>query len=133
MSRRRDPAPNQKGGLKMEKEVFMKAYSSVLRKVWSGDEDYKKKLLSNPSAVLKDAGLDPGTAKVNIITKITREGTLDDQLRLWEEGLKSGAIDLYVPLEQPEAVEDVDLTDAELESVAGGGDCCCTCTPCCCC
>ncbi|MDD2605677.1 MAG: hypothetical protein PHF66_12790 [Desulfobacteraceae bacterium] len=117
----------------MEKEVFMKAYSSVLRKVWSGDEDYKKKLLSNPSAVLKDAGLDPGTAKVNIITKITREGTLDDQLRLWEEGLKTGAIDLYVPLEQPEAVEDVDLTDAELESVAGGGDCCCTCTPCCCC
>jgi len=117
----------------MEKETFMKAYSSVLRKVWSGDEDYKNQLLADPSAVLKAAGLDAGSAKINLITEITAEGTLDDQVRLWNQGLKSGAIDFYIPLAEPEDMEDADLTDSELESVAGGGDCCCTCTPCCCC
>ena len=117
----------------MEKEAFMKAYSNVLRKVWSGDEDFKQKLLADPNAVLKSEGLDPGSAKVNIITSIQSEGTLDDQVRLWNEGLKGGNIDLYVPLEEPEDVEDADLTDTELEDVAGGGGCCCTCTPCCCC
>lgn len=117
----------------MEKEVFMKAYSSVLRKVWSGDDAYKNRLLAEPAAVLKEAGLDAGGAKINLITKVTAEGTLDDQVRLWNEGVTSGKVDLYFPLEQPEDMEDADLSDAELENVAGGGDCCCTCTPCCCC
>lgn len=118
----------------MEKEAFMKAYAGVLRKVWnSDDESFKNRLLAAPDVVLKEEGLDPHGAKVNVITQITADGTLDDQVQLWNEGLKSGKIDLYVPLKQPEDIEDQDLTDAELESVAGGGDCCCTCSPCCCC
>jgi hypothetical protein len=118
----------------MEKEAFMKAYAGVLRKVWNSEDDsFKNSLLANPEAVLKKEGLDPQGAKVNVITKITASGTLDDQVQLWNKGLASGKIDLYVPLTQPEDVEDQDLSDAELENVAGGGDCCCTCTPCCCC
>lgn len=118
----------------MEKEAFMKAYARVLAKVWNKDDDsFQKSLLADPEAVLKSEGLDSQGAKVNVITEITADGTLDDQVRLWNDGVKSGNIDLYVPLTQPEDVEDMDLTDAELENVAGGGDCCCTCTPCCCC
>jgi hypothetical protein len=115
----------------MEKESFMKKYGSVLRKVWGDDgAGYLKKLKANPEDVLKQEGLDPGTAKVTIITE-TPEGTLDDQLRLWNEGLKSGSIDLYIPASKPEGADDSDLSDADLAQVAGGGDCCCCCTPCC--
>ncbi|WP_028581763.1 hypothetical protein [Desulfogranum japonicum] len=117
----------------MEKDDFMKKYGAVMRKVWGEDgEAFMAKLKASPEAVLKGEGLDPGSAKVNIITE-TEEGTLDDQVKLWNDGLKSGQIDLYIPEAKPEITDDSDLSDADLAEVAGGGDCCCTCTPCCSC
>ena len=89
--------------------------------------------MSEPEAVCKEAGLDAGSAKVNVITDTKDEGTLDDQIELWEKGKEMGSIDLYVPLQKPEDLSDMDLSDEDLEAVAGGGDCCCTCTPSCCC
>ncbi len=115
----------------MEKDTFMKKYGAVLRKVWGeGGEAYFAKLTASPEEMLKIEGLDPGTAKVTIKTE-TLKGTLDDQVRLWNDGLKSGSIDLYIPTKKPEAADDSDLSDADLAAVAGGGDCCCCCTPCC--
>jgi len=71
----------------------------------------------------------------NIITDIAEEGSLDDQVRMWNEGLSTGSINLYVPLEKPADLSDIELSDADLEAVAGGaGDCCCSCSsPCCSC
>ncbi|NVM57429.1 MAG: hypothetical protein HWN51_04855, partial [Desulfobacterales bacterium] len=114
------------------------AYARILGRVWKEEDDFKAGLLANPEETLKAEGLDPQDAKVSIITEIKEQGTLDDQIRLWEEGLSSGSIDLYIPPAPPkDAFEDVELTEEELELVAGGGCCTCaascTCTPCCCC
>ncbi len=118
-------------GVDMEKETFMKKYGAVLRKVWGDSgEAYFERLKASPESMLKIEGLDPGTAKVTIKTE-TLEGTLDDQVRLWNDGLKSGSIDLYIPANKPDGADDSDLSDADLAAVAGGGDCCCCCTPCC--
>lgn len=120
-----------------EVSSFVKNYALLLKAVWIGEPDLKERLLAEPEKVVKEYGLDPGQAKVTIITQIQDEGTVEDQMRLWEEGKQKGSIELYVPLSIPEdAFEDMELSDEELEMVAGGGcTCtgCCTCTPCCCC
>ena len=117
----------------MEKESFMKKYGAVLRQVWAEDGDaYLAKLKQSPEETLKAEGLDPGTAKVTIINE-SKDGTLDDQVKLWNDGLASGSIDLYIPEAKPDAADDSDLSDADLAEIAGGGDCCCSCTPCCSC
>ena len=122
----------------VDRREFTMAYARILGRVWKEEDDFKAGLLANPEETLKAEGLDPQDAKVSIITEIKEQGTLDDQIRLWEEGLSSGSIDLYIPTAPPkDAFEDVELTEEELELVAGGGCCtcsaCCTCTPCCSC
>ncbi len=116
---------------------FVMKYAEILKETWTDGEDFKQRLLTEPEKVVKDFGLDPGTAKVTIITEVVAEGTIEDQIRLWEEGKVSGHINLYVPFQPPEdAFANMELTDDELEMVAGGGCCCagcCTCTPCCSC
>ena len=115
---------------------FVQGYASLLKAVWMGGEDIRQSLLANPKPVLHAHGLDAGTAQVKIITQVQKEGSVEDQVRLWEEGKKKGAIDLYVPFTMPkDAFDDVELSDEDLEMVAGGGccSCCCTCTPCCSC
>ena len=114
-----------------ERSKFIDAYSKVLTQAWA-DAEYLKTLQANPNRTLKAAGINvPDNVKVNIITKVAGQGTLEDQIRLFEDGLKKGSIDLYVPAEPQ--LGDGELSDTQLEAIAGGGDCCCTCTPCCCC
>ena len=119
----------------MERQEFLKGYSELVWKMWEVNGELKSRLLAEPAAVVKEFGLDPGDASLNIITDIADEGSLDDQVRMWNEGLSSGSIDLYVPLEKPADLSDIELSDADLEAVAGGaGDCCCSCSsPCCSC
>lgn len=115
---------------------FVQGYASLLKAVWMGGEEIQQKLLEDPRPVLRAYGLEPGNAQVKIITEVQAEGTVDDQVRLWEQGKMKGAIELYVPFAMPrDAFDDVELTDEDLEMVAGGGccSCCCTCTPCCSC
>ena len=115
---------------------FVEGYAALLKAVWIEGEPIQQKLLADPKPVLQSYGLDAGSAKVKIITEVKAEGTVDDQIRLWEEGKQKGAIDLYVPFNMPkDAFDDVELSDEDLEMVAGGGccSCCCTCTPCCSC
>ncbi|MBN1201273.1 MAG: hypothetical protein JXJ20_05395 [Anaerolineae bacterium] len=120
-----------------EVSAFVKAYAALLKATWTEGEEFQDELLSEPEKVVREFGLNPGDAQINVITEIQEEGTVEDQARLWEEGKKKGSIDLYVPLSVPEgALDDVELSDEDLEMVAGGGcTCtgCCTCTPCCCC
>lgn len=116
---------------RQERSQFITGYSKALTMAWS-DEAFKKRLVSDPPNALKDAGLKvPSGVKVNVITKIAGQGTLEDQIKIWEAGIAKGAVDLYVP-DQPQLKEG-ELSDQQLEAVAGGADCCCTCTPCCTC
>lgn len=115
---------------------FIKGYAEILRKVWSDDQAFRQRLLSEPEQVVREFGLDPGDAKLNVITEVRQEGTVEDQIRLWQEGKKAGAIDFYVPFETPEGAQpdsDVELSDEMLEMVAGGGCTCCSCPCSCCC
>ncbi|MBN1201272.1 MAG: hypothetical protein JXJ20_05390 [Anaerolineae bacterium] len=115
---------------------FVKGYAELLKKAWSGSEAFQQRLMSNPEQVVREFGLDPGNAAINIITEIQETGTVEDQIRLWQEGKQAGQIDLYVPLEAPEEAQpgsDVELSDEMLEMVAGGGCTCCSCPCSCCC
>ncbi len=114
-----------------ERSKFIHGYSKLLTGAWA-DEKAMAQLTSNPGAALQTAGLDvPSGVVVNVKTEMGTSGNLSDQVRLWESGLKSGSIGLYVPA-APQ-LSDSDLSDEQLESVAGGGDCCCCCCPCCSC
>ena len=110
---------------------FIKAYSTVLTNAW-GDPKYLASLQANPASVLSTAGLAvPAGVKINIKTEKAGEGSLEDQMRLWESGLQAGSIDLFVP-KTPQITEG-ELSSEQLEAVAGGADCCCCCTPSCTC
>jgi hypothetical protein len=116
----------------MDRQEFVKGYTKVLTSAWS-DEDYAARLQADPAAVVAEAGLEvPEGATVEIVASTGGEGDLDDQVKIWEEGLESGGpLKLYVP-DVPQ-VEPGELSDAELEGVAGGTDYCCCCSPCCTC
>ena len=114
-----------------QRSKFIAAYSKVLTTAWA-DDKYMAKLKADPAATLSAAGLAvPAGVKINLKTSGGGDGTLEDQLKLWEEGVAKKSVDLYVPA-QP-AMADGELSDTQLESIAGGSDCCCSCTPCCTC
>jgi hypothetical protein len=114
-----------------ERSSFVEGYSKMLTQSWA-DEAYRKSVIGDAAGKLREAGVAvvAGT-KVNVITEITSEGTLEDQIKLYEQGSLTGSFDLYLPTTPQMA--DGELSDTQLEAVAGGGDCCCCCTPCCSC
>jgi hypothetical protein len=113
-----------------ERSKFISGYSKALTTAWA-DDKYMSRLKSDPTGVLKEAGVPlPAGVKVNLKTNLS-DGGLDDQIKLFEDGLKKGSVDIYVPA-QPQ-MGDGELSDQQLESIAGGGDCCCCCTPSCSC
>ena len=118
-----------------ERTAFLSNYSKLLVAAWS-DESVGDRLVSNPKAVLAEFGLQvPETADVTVVRQIPPQHGEPDanvQVRLWEEGLKSGNIEMHVP-EAPQ-IDAGELSESELEGVAGGwsiSKCCCT--PCCSC
>lgn len=118
----------------MQREEFVSNYAKVLTNAWS-DEAFAQRLSSNPQAVLTENGLPVAAdADVEIIRNTQGEGDLDEQVRLWEQGESTGHYKLYVPA-TPQ-IEEGELSEAELEGVAGAGDTsvtvCCCCSPCCC-
>jgi hypothetical protein len=113
-----------------ERSQFVGGYTKLLTNSWS-DEAFKQRLLADPPAVLDEVGLTvPSGAQVEILNN-QGEGSLDDQVELWEEGIASGTIKLYVP-DAPQ-VETAELSETELAGVAGGDSYCCCCCPCCTC
>ena len=113
-----------------ERSQFVGGYTKLLTNAWS-DEAYMQRVKSDPLQVLDEVGL-----KVPAGTKVTikdsaGEGNLDEQVNLWEQGLKSGDITLYVP--QVPQIETAELSEGELAGVAGGDSYCCCCSPCCTC
>jgi hypothetical protein len=111
-----------------ERSKFIAAYSKVLTAAWA-DNGYMQRLQQDAGGALRQAGLEVPTGVSINVKSVSGGGTLEDQIRLYDEGLKAGKIDLYVPA-QP-SMKDGELSDAQLESIAGGGDCCCSCCPSC--
>ena len=110
---------------------FVAGYSKVLTQSWA-DADYRSRFMDNPGAVLAAEGVSvPDGLQIVVVTEVQEEGTLEDQIQLWEDGLSAGSAKLFVP-DTPQ-MQDGELSDTQLEAVAGGGDCCCSCTPCCTC
>jgi hypothetical protein len=116
----------------MDRSTFVKGYTKILTNAWS-DEGFKERLNEDPKSVLSEYGLSvPATATVEIVSSTAGEGSLDDQVEIWEKGESTGTFKLYVP-EVPQ-VEEGELSEAELDAVSGAGDTyCCCCSPCCTC
>lgn len=117
----------------LSNQKFLSGYGAFLTDVW-GDDALKTRFKDNPASVLKDYGLDAGGATVSITSpgSIGAATTPESQVKLWNDGLKSGNIVFYFPEEAPEGAENMEISEEALEAVAGGGTCCC-CSPCCCC
>jgi hypothetical protein len=121
--------------MSVSEEKFLQIYGNLLVQTW-GDAELKKRFKANPAEVLKEYGLDPGNATVELKApwaEATEECTPESQVRMWNEGLAAGKITFIYPENPPEGVSS-ELSEEQLEAVAGGwsvGSCCCT--PCCSC
>jgi hypothetical protein len=114
-----------------ERQNFVRSYTKILTNAWS-NEEFASQLRSSPAETLAANGLSvPSGSTVEILDSEGSEGTLDDQVSIWEQGASSGVFKLYVP-EVPK-IEEGELGESELEAVAGAGEVtvCCCCTPCC--
>jgi hypothetical protein len=104
---------------------FVNAYTRVLVTAWS-NEEYARRLDTTPHEALVEAGLTlPDDAE---IPEGTRDGGLDLQVELYEQGLSSNRFELHVP-DSPH-IDTTELSDGDLDGVAAGIICCCC--PCSC-
>ena len=115
-----------------ERAAFVAAYTMVLTRAWS-DDDYVARLERDPGGALTEQGLTPPDGVNVLICRDTEaDPNLDAQIDLWENGPASGSCVLYVP--HVPKVSSAELTEADLELVAGGDVNACTCcSPCCSC
>lgn len=130
-----------------ERVAFVNQYTKLVITAWS-DEAVMNRLKSDALTVAKDFGLDlPSGSSVKLVSEIPSDGDhtpqLDVQIRLWDEGKKTGVYELHVP-ETPQ-LDTEELDEFELTSISGGraasgtvtggsGTTYCTCCcPCCCC
>ncbi len=122
----------------VSEQKFLHIYGNLLIQCW-GNPAVKEEFKEDPAKVLRAFGLDAGTAQIVVrvpgsMNNDPSTWTPESQARLWNEGLKTGSIDFFFPEEPPENVVNADMTDEELEAIAGGWSIsCCSCTPCCCC
>lgn len=117
----------------ISEEKFLHAYGTLLITAW-GDPALKSRLKTEPAVVCKEFGLDPEGANITIVAPGPTSNPLatkESQVKLWNDGKRSGTIDFYFPEEPPEDLDEAELSEEELASVAGGG--CCSCCPCCSC
>lgn len=120
-------------------DQFLQRYGNLMVTIW-GMPALLQRFKHEPAAVLKEHGLDTGTAKVALLTPGTpndlgvADATMESQYKLWIEGKKRGSIPFYYIEHPPEGMGGEPLSDSELMAVAGGwtvSSCCCS--PCCCC
>jgi hypothetical protein len=114
-----------------ERAAFVSAYTKILTAAWS-NEAYAGRLISDPTTALVEHGLKiPAGATVRIIREVAGEPDLEAQVRMWENGKKSGNYQVLVPT-TPQ-IDTRELSEADLEAVSGGNTYCCCCSPCCSC
>ena len=125
--------------MSMTEEKFLQAYGELLLNVWA-DEELKARLNAEPASVLKEHGLDPGSATVTVAAPDVANDTVPDKARVstslqhFSDGVAAGNVVFILPDAPTEDLASSgELSEAELDAVAGGGMCCCCCCPCCCC
>lgn len=113
-----------------ETTAFVNGYTRILTAAWSSEE-FSRRLDTDPAAVLAENGLEvPSGARVDVIRARDGGPDLSAQIQLWGTGRRSGHYVLYVPA-LPQ-LDDLDLMDEELGSLAGGDGGSYCCNPCCC-
>ncbi len=117
-------------------EKFLQLYGNLLVNTWAIPE-LKDRFKSSPVNVLKEFGLDPGSATVNVIVPHENPGpecTPESAAEMWNEGIIKGEITFVYPDNPPENEGRMELSVDQLGAVAGGlVVACCCCSPCCCC
>lgn len=115
---------------------FLQAYSQLVVRTWASEE-YLDYVQRDPHAALNEVGLevaDDATVNVTLVES-TGNGKIEDQIARWEEGARTGVYEIVIA-NRPEDfdINDMALSEDQLELAAGGdGFYCCSCTPCCCC
>lgn len=114
---------------------FTKAYSVFLARVWT-DPSYESRVSSDPATALKDAGVDlKAGAKVSV-TRPTGHPSLDEQIKLWEQGNQTGTYNFVVPDRPPQSLSSTSpqkiLAAADSVSQDDTSYCCCCCPSCSC-
>ena len=123
----------------LTQENFLQRYGNLMVQIW-GVPALKDRFKKDPTAVLKEYGMDTEGARVTLLGPgmpnalgIT-DCTMESQYRLWVQGKQKGDIPFYYVEQAPEGAGREALTDEELMAVAGGWSIsCCCCTPCCSC
>ena len=113
---------------------LVNGYTRVLITAWSSEE-YSNKLATDPRTALAEAGLViPADGEIEIVRTIPEgqhDGNLEDQVQLWEIGVATGHYEFHIP-DTPQ-VDTAELSEEDLDSIAGGMDINCCCCPCSCC
>ncbi len=116
-----------------DRAEFVSAFTRLLTRAWS-DEAYAAKLESHPTEAAAESGLTvPAGSEVVVVRDFEGEYSddktekIDAQVALWQSGASTGRYELHVP--RTPQIDTAELSEDELESVAGGYCCCC---PCCC-
>jgi hypothetical protein len=101
----------------------------MVARAWT-DESYLDLILADPAGTLAAAGMQaaPGAVFRIIQCKITGQGSIDDQVDAWLEGVRTGRYDVYLPIKP----DDIEMPGGGGADACAGGDSCCCC-PCCCC
>lgn len=123
----------------ISQDQFLQRYGNLMIQIW-GMPALLARFKTSPAAVLKEHGLDPGSASITLLSPGTpnslgvTNATMESAYQLWTEGKKKGAIPFYFIEHPPEGTGGEALSDSELMAVAGGlSISCCCCTPCCSC
>ncbi|GGS93594.1 hypothetical protein GCM10010156_59820 [Planobispora rosea] len=113
-----------------ERAEFVNSYTRLLITLWSNDE-FAQRLDTDSRSALSEVGLEvPDGAEIRIVrVEPTGEGSIDNQVALWEAGETSGVYEIHIT-DTPQ-VDVSQLSEDELVQIAAGVACCC-CTPCCC-
>jgi len=109
-------------------------WAKITAQAWE-DPAFKQSLISNPNAVLAAHGMGfPDDYTVKIVEAGTPAAAGIGQYTLTQNDNFGYTVVMRLP-QKPAEVAQGELSDQELEAVAGGTSycCCCSCCPCCSC